>query len=119
LKDKAESEKPLHRRVVLSGRDQLTMQVSTSQEERSPSPVVKKRSKKRKDLSESLEPLEINIKNSRCDITESKKACDSPSPSPPRASGSPHLLDREEGEIDSEEGGVGGDASKISSNNPE
>merc|ERR1712062_233780 len=99
----------------MGGRDQLTMQVSTSQEERSPSPVVKKRSKRKKAVvSETLESMEINIKNSRCDITESKKAFDSPSPSPPRASGSP---DREEGEIDSEEGG--GDASKISLNNQE
>merc|ERR1719415_61233 len=98
------------------------MQVSTSQEERSPSPVMMKKSKKRKEMSETLETLEINIKNSRCDINESKKAFDSPSPSPPRTSGSPEdkldLLDREEGEIDSEEGGGGGgNASKISLNN--
>jgi len=45
-KDKIDNEKPLHRRVMLSGKDQLTMQLSTSQEERSPSPVNKKKSKK-------------------------------------------------------------------------
>merc|ERR1719384_1698077 len=61
-KDKSEQEKPLHRRVVLSGSDQLTMQVSTSQEERSPSPVVRKKSKKSK---KSEETLEINIKNNQ------------------------------------------------------
>ena len=84
-KDKLEITSPLHRRVVLSGKDKLTMQVSTSQEERSPSPVSKKKLKKSKDLPEVAETLKINIRNSR-PRAESKKAFDrdSPSPSPPR-----------------------------------
>ena len=83
-KDKVESEKPLERRVVLSGRDGLTMQLSTSQEERSPSPVSKKKYKRTRAPSSGGETLEIKIKNNSNDRNETKKAFDSPSPSPPR-----------------------------------
>ena len=73
---------------MLTGKDNLTMSVTSQEEDRSPSPIRKKKTKKHKSGDDPSETLQINIKNTihKRKSAKDKKAfeSESPSPSPPR-----------------------------------